>query len=385
MDDAPKPAAAGANNAESVFSLPEKDAGKHATETAQQIYASIAQDAPRHAATLNKTDQELFHSLQAFYPADSSGSGSASTGTAGADPSGTDAANLDQVEQQRLSQLDSLCNAHAAAADPINAGVDGAMNPAVLTGLLNSTQLFLEQLNALVAPAQDLEAKGRPQLYQTLKAWLHDAQATCALINYALHTPPGSGTQQPGTQQTGNPTTTTTTGAPQPAPAPGPAPIDITGIWDMQLQDGRRVEFSCDGSQFSYVLSDNTFAFWGVYTVYPQQSAPPLIEVNRKGGYPTNYYGPLGKVPITNAATETWGATSYAPGNIGFGNCSMIRRPPMATPLITAHISQVQVQFTLQDQQDANNMNNFIQQQQSIKSSQDAMWAYINSGAGRPK
>jgi hypothetical protein len=283
-----------------------------------------------------------------------------------------------------MAELTSLCNAHAATVEPINAGIDATMNPAVLAGLLNCNQQFLQQLTGFQVDALDLASKGRPQLSQTLQAWTHDAQTTSALIQYVLHTRPGGNSPAVTAASPIVVAPASATPAPQPAPAPAPAQLSLPGIWDIQLADGRQVELAMDNSSFSYMLADGSFAYWGAWSLYPQAGAPPLICLTRAGGYPVAYYGPLGSQTISYPANETWGVVSFEADKVTFGNCVMVRRPPIALPLITARISEVQAQFQAADARDKSYAANFILQNTAITSAQNSMWDYINSGAGRP-
>jgi hypothetical protein len=292
------------------------------------------------------------------------------------------APQVDDEERTKTAELASLCNAHATSVEPINAGIDASMNPAVLTGLLNCNQQFLQQLAGFEAAAQDLESKGRPQLYQTLKAWMHDTQTTSALIQYLLHARPD--THPLATAAAIPSVAPRMTADPTPQPAPDPAQPSLPGIWDLALADGRRVEIAMDNSGFSYVFLDGSFAYWGTWSLYPQAGAPPLICLTRTGGYPVAYYGPLGSQAISYATNETWGITAFEQNKITFSNCCMIRRPQIALPLITTRISQVQAQFQAADARDKSNVANFVMQSNAITSVQNSMWDYINSGAGRP-
>lgn len=299
---------------------------------------------------------------------------------------------LDELERTKTAELTAICNAHAAAVEPIQAGIDSNMNPAVLAGLLNCNQAFLGQLAGFQAAAQELESKGRPQLAQTLKAWMHDAQATSSLIQYVLHTRPAANPLAAMAALGGAPPVIAApapwpapTPAPVPAPAPAPAQLSLPGIWDLVLPDGRRVELAMDAKSFSYAISDGSFAYWGTWYLYPQAGAPPLICLTRAGGYPVAYYGPLGNQAIYYAANETWGINSFEANKVTFRDCSMVRRQPIPLPSVTARISQVQAQFEAADARDKSYAANFIAQRNIIASTQSAMWDYINSGAGRPK
>ena len=326
-------------------------------EKARAIYAGIVRDAEKNKAVQEQLTQTLMAKVFA-------------------------APDLDGQESKKLAELTSLCNAHAASVEPINAGIDAIMNPAVLAGLLNCNQQFLQQLTGFQVDALDLASKGRPQLSQTLQAWTHDAQTTSALIQYVLHTRPDG--NSPAVSAARQSVAPAVSAAPAPQPAPAPAQPSLPGIWDIQLADGRQVELAMDNSSFSYMLGDGSFAYWGAWSLYPQAAAPPLICLTRAGGYPVAYYGPLGSQAISYPTNETWGILSFDADKVTFGNCSMIRRPPIALPLITARISQVQAQFQAADARDKSYTANFVLQNNAISSAQNAMWAYIDSGAGRP-
>jgi len=328
-------------------------------EKARAIYASILRDADKSNAERNQLTQGMMAQVFA-------------------------APDLDGQESKKMTELTSLCNAHAATVEPINAGVDASMNPAVLAGLLNCNQQFLQQLAGFQAAAQDLESKGRPQLSQNLKAWMHDAQTTSALIQYVLHTRPGGNSPAVTAASPIPAQAVSADPAPQPVPAPAPAQLSLPGIWDILLADGRQVELAMDSSSFSYMLADGSFAYWGAWSLYPQAGAPPLICLTRAGGYPVAYYGPLGSQAISYPTNETWGIVSFDADKVTFGNCAMVRRPPIALPLITARISAVQAQFQAADARDKSYATNFILQNNAITSVQNSMWNYINSGAGRP-
>jgi len=324
-------------------------------EKARAIYASIARDADKNRAERDQLTQSLMAKVFT-------------------------APDLDGQERKKIAELTSLCNAHAATVEPINAGIDATMNPAVLAGLLNCNRQFLQQLAGFQAAAQDLESKGRPQLSQTLQAWMHDAQTTSALIQYVLHTRPDGNSPA---VSAASPIAAAEV-SPAPAPQPAPAQLSLPGIWDIQLADGRQVELAMDKNSFSYMLGDGSFAYWGTWSLYPQAGAPPLICLTRAGGYPVAYYGPLGSQTISYPTNETWGIASFQTDKVTFGNCAMVRRPPIALPLITSRISEVQAQFQAADARDKSYAANFILQNTAITSAQNAMWAYIDSGAGRP-
>jgi hypothetical protein len=184
---------------------------------------------------------------------------------------------------------------------------------------------------------------------------MHDAQTTSALIQYVLHTRPDGNSPAAAAVSSIAPQAIAA-----PAPHPAPAQLSLPGIWDILLADGRQVELAMDNSSFSYMLADGSFAYWGSWSLYPQAGAPPLICLTRSGGYPVAYYGPLGSQTISYPANETWGISSFEADKVTFGNCAMVRRPPIALPLITARISAVQAQFQAADARDKSFAANFI-------------------------
>jgi hypothetical protein len=112
-------------------------------EKARAIYASILRDAEKNKAERDQLSRSLMDTIFA-------------------------ASGLDEQERKKTAELTALCNAHAASVEPINAGIDATMNPAVLAGLLNFNRQFLQQLAGFQADAQDLESKGAPAVIPDL-------------------------------------------------------------------------------------------------------------------------------------------------------------------------------------------------------------------------
>jgi hypothetical protein len=254
----------------------------------------------------------------------------------------------------------------------------------VLATLLVRNQDFLKRLEEFDGAARDLSSRGSARLSETLEAWKTDTQSANAMIQCVLHSQKSGAFPSVPAPAPSNPGF-------QAAPAPPPiapallTPQALLGIWDATLSNGARYELAFDNGTFSNCRVDGTIAFWGSWTLNAPPGQQPVLCLTRKGSYPAAYYGPLGSQPIPYAPNEIWSITSFAPDRICFGADTMVRRPSVQLPFVTARIAQVQANFSRAELQNQNNAAYAIAQHKAIGSVQAAMWDYINSGAGRPK
>jgi hypothetical protein len=291
-------------------------------------------------------------------------------------------ARLDVLERNKTAELAALCNAHLNTVQPLKDSIAKSMDLLVLATLLVRNQDFLKRLEEFDGPAQDLSSRGRARLSETLQAWKTDTQSANAMIQCVLHS------QKSGAFPSVPPSASNTPPF-QPAPPPvTPAlltPQALLGIWDATLSNGALYELAFDNATFSNCRVDGTIAFWGSWTLNVSPGQQPVLCLARKGSYPAAYYGPLGSQPIPYPPNEIWGITSFAPDRISFGADTMVRRPSVQLPFVTARIAQVQANFSRAELQNQNNAAYAIAQNKAIGSVQSAMWDYINSGAGRLK
>jgi hypothetical protein len=338
------------------------EASKKPSLEEAEIAHSIFQDIAKHAEDHRSEREGLSQNLQNYIFAPSP---------------------LEEQERKKIAELTAVCNAHTAAVEPLKARVDPSMDLLVLATLLVRNQDFLKELAEFEDSAGELADKGRPQLSMSLNTWKHDTEAANAMIQYVYHGHPGAKTQA-GDRALQEVAATCPAGPVKPA-APVLTSQALFGIWDMTIPDGRQVELALDNGSFSYVLADGSYAYWGGWSLDAQPGNQPMLALTRGGGYPVAYYGPLATVPLTYATNEAWAITAFAPDKISFGNVVMTRRMSISPAAVCARISQVQVEYGAKDRRDRANAQSFIAQRNIISSAQDAMWEYINSGAGRPK
>jgi hypothetical protein len=293
-------------------------------------------------------------------------------------------ARLDAVERNKTAELAALCDAHVKVVQPLKDSIAKSMDLLVLATLLVRNQDFLKRLEEFDGPAQDLSSRGRVRLSETLQAWKTDTQSANAMIQCVLHSQKSGAFPSVPAPALNNP-------AVQAAPAPPPltpavlTPQALLGIWDATLSNGALYELAFDNATFSNCRVDGTIAFWGSWTLSALPGQQPVLCLARKGSYPAAYYGPLGSQPIPYPPNEIWGITSFSPDRICFGADTMLRRPSVQLPFVTARIAQVQANFSRAELQNQNNASFAIAENKAIGSVQAAMWNYINSGAGRIK
>jgi hypothetical protein len=293
-------------------------------------------------------------------------------------------ARLDVLERNKTTEFAALCDAHGKVVQPLKDSIAKSMDLLVLATLLVRNQDFLKRLEEFDGPAQDLSSRGRARLSETLQTWKTDTQSANAMIQCVLHSQKSGVFPSVPAPASNNPPF-------QPAPPPPPVaegvltPQALLGIWDATLSNGAQYELAFDNATFSNCRVDGTIAFWGSWTLNAPPGQQPVLCLARKGSYPAAYYGPLGSQPIPYPPNEVWGITSFTPDRISFGADTMLRRPSIQLPFVTARIAQVQANFSRAELQNQNNAAYAIAQNKAIGSVQSAMWDYINSGAGRLK
>jgi len=282
-------------------------------------------------------------------------------------------ATVDEQERTKTTQWTAICDAHTAAVGPLKAQVGPLMNRSVLTSLWNCNQEFLKRLAEFESSAHDLDKNGRPLLLKSLEACKYDTQATNSMIQYVLNS-------RPAAEAAAVNTAVASKAVPVVQTAPALDKQSLLGIWDIAFPDGRRVELALDNRNFSYVLFDNSFAYWGDWSFEANPGGYPLMCLTRRGGYPVKFYGvlPFGSSDLFYADNETWGITAFGPDKVSFSNIVMTRRKGVVLAAAGARISQVQTQFRMADMQDRNNASCRTAQRLAIQSAQTAVWDYIN-------
>jgi hypothetical protein len=338
-------------------------------ETAQSISEQIARDAPAQQA---ERDQMWEGLDSAFWEGPKNSI--FSTGSPW------------NIEYTKMAELDAICIAHAAAVDPLRAQLGPTTDLMTLACLLVRNQDFLKQLAVFEPVAQELSGKGRPQLALSLKARTQEAQMAIALLQSLSQARQSAAAPQPHANIPAPPPAAPPVPPPHPADPSIPTTQTLAGIWDEALSDGRKGELAlaANGS-FSYVILRANFAFWGTWSVDRTVPQTPFLLLQRKEGYPMNFYGMNGPVPIVNRPTEAWNITAFALDRMSFGANNLTRRSQIAEAAIQARIAQITAEYLQLDQSDRDRAQLFNNQMKCIKDTQDAAQRYIDSGAGRMK
>ena len=278
-------------------------------------------------------------------------------------------ASLDVVENTKMTAWAAVCSAQASAVEPLRAQIAARMASGDLLSLWSQNEAFLQTLATFEAAAASLKEKGRPRLLESLEAWRRDTQTTSKMVQFIWNS------RQVASQAAAVAT-------PTPA-APSFSRQRLFGIWDMTLRDGRRAELALNDGSFTYWLLDNSYAFWGTWSLEPGRGNLGFLCLKRGGGYPVKFYGPLGSSDVIYPDNEIWNINAADENKITFATVPMTRRATIDLPLVTARIAEVESGFKMADMRDRNNAVFSIAQHNAVDSVQSSMWDYINSGVGR--